>query len=70
MVTLDLTDEQAKMLLIVTGNMAGTNGSRGVFQKLMGHLGVRFDGVPDPYLNAQHNTIIVSDALIESIKTN
>lgn len=40
MITLELTERQAKLLLILTGSCAGTLASDGVYQKLIYALGV------------------------------
>lgn len=68
MITLELTEEQAKTVLIVMGNCAGFKGSRGVFDQVRTKLRV-IGPVPDPRIIEHMNTIIVDDSMIESIKT-
>lgn len=66
MITLDLTEEQAKMLLVVTGQMAGHHGSRGIYDRLYRALGA-IDCPPDP--DFQGNHIVVDNRHIEQIRT-
>ena len=68
MINLELTEEQAKMLLIVTGQMADPFCSRGVFVKLLELLEVDVSTVPNPYI--VDSLIFVSDIMINKIKLN
>lgn len=68
MINLELTEEQAKTVLIVMGNMAGFKGSRGVYDMVRTKLRV-IGPVPDPRIIEQLGTIIVDDSMIESVKT-
>lgn len=65
MYNLKLTEEQAKMLLIVTGSMSGDKGSRGVYDMLQSQFGGVYP--PDPLLDEQLGTITVTDSLIRQL---
>lgn len=67
-IILEVTEEQAKVLLIVTGSMAGSDGSRGLFNMIRNKLRV-VGPTPDPYINELMKTIIVYDSMIDAIKT-
>lgn len=68
MITLELTEEQAKTVLIVMGNCAGFKGSRGVYDMVRTKLRV-IGPVPDPRIIEATRTIVVDDYMIESIQT-
>lgn len=68
MVTLELTEEQAKTILILTGSCAGIKGSRGVYDMVRTKLRV-IGPVPDPRLMEETRSIVVEDHMIESIRT-
>lgn len=65
-VTVEFTEEQLKMLLIVTGNMSGSMSCRGVFPKLLNVLNIDVYSVPDPQIKG--SGIFVTDEMIESLK--
>lgn len=68
MITLELTEEQAKTILIVMGNCAGVKASRGVYQMVRSKLRV-IGPVPDPRIYENTLSIVVDDEMIESIRT-
>jgi hypothetical protein len=67
MTTLKLTDKQAKILLILTGNMAGNHGSCGIFEMLCTDLNVDRYTVPDVRIGP-NESILIDDWMIENIK--
>ena len=68
MITLELTEEQAKTVLIIMGNCAGFKGSRGVYDMVRTQLRV-IGPVPDPRIIEATGSIVVDDYMIESIVT-
>lgn len=68
MITLELTEQQAKTVLIVMGSCAGRKGSRGVYDMIRTKLRV-IGPVPDPLIIENMRSIVVEDGMIESIRT-
>lgn len=65
MITLNLTEEQAKFLLLLTGNCGGLpSRTMGIYEKLHKELRV-FGPIPD----VRVNVIIVDQEMIDKIKT-
>lgn len=68
MITLELTEEQAKLLLIITGSCAGALGSLGVYDMVRSKLRV-IGETPDPIFRAKHETIVITSGMLERIRT-
>lgn len=68
MITLNLTEEQAKFLLLLTGNCAGAPcRTMGIYEKLHKELRV-FGPIPGVRVNGI-SVIIVDQEMIDSVKT-
>lgn len=65
-ITLELNERQAKILLILTGNQAGAVTSCGVFDKLCLELGVNASSVPDVRIGP-NNAILIDLQMLEQI---
>lgn len=67
MIQLNLTTEQAKFLLILTGSSAGDAATKmGIYQTLHAELGV-FGHVPDPDISNGYS-IVVSQQMLDRVK--
>lgn len=75
MINLELTEDQAKLLLILSGMCTGHNGSRGVYQMLYKKLNVLdhdHQGVYDPIVSMQGDQLYsleITESMLQSIPT-
>ena len=75
MINVDLTEDQAKLLLILAGNCAGSLGSLGTFYMLFEKLSPLTDEIPEPLVKTieppfggpKYQTFVVTQDQLDSI---